>query len=361
MDNEMSLVIWRNYMTEYKEIRQWLYLNNNEIYFNITYVLAIVNGTPETRIFEQQENRALSFTRLRNDIKKAGAKITLAPAKDIQFIKGIDGKVIDKFSATQDEVEILSTKCLNKLLNYEEQRSNTPQSDNNFTYEYKTYGEITRKSDDQIFINIEKTRYDIEGRGYPYSNMLYPNPAVPAPSAKVLIYQAKKYQEELHEQNELISVKPTEIDFRGRSRRPKNSEYYVSWKLHEKLYCKYISGKTYNLGDRIKTIDELVAEAPKISDYTYRDNEDDATTRKLSKNDEEAFNKANKRIVKGITEKAKEQIEQAWELETHSRHELIETQRRLFKIRELLPKDNAPKQSIDPDILPTIRDLTNQY
>lgn len=136
---------------------------------------------------------------------------------------------------------------------------------------------------------------------------------------------------------------------------------YVSRSLHDYLYNKYIAGTTYNLGDRIKTIDELVAEAPKISDFTHRDNEDDATTRRLSKNDEESFNKANKRIVKGIAEKAKEQIEQAWELETHSRHELIETQRRLFKIRELLPKDNVPKQSIGPDVLPIIINLTNQY
>lgn len=348
-------------MTKYKEIRQWLYLNNNEIYFNIAYVLAIVNGTPETIIFKQQENRALSFIRLHNDIKKAGAKITLAPAQDIQFIKGVDGKALDKFSATQNELEILSTENLNKLLDYEEQRSSASQSDNNFTYEYRAYGELTRKSDNQIFISIEKTRYDIEGRGYPDGNMIYPNPAVKAPSAQTLRDQAKKYQEKLQRQNELISVKPTEIDFGSRSRRPKKVELYVSWSLHDYLYNKYIAGTAYNLGDRIKTIDELVAKAPKISDFTHRDNEDDATTRKLSINDEESFNKANKRIVKRIAEKAKEQIEQAWELETHSSHELIETQRRLFKIRELLPDKNDTKQSFGPDDLPKIRDLTNQY
>lgn len=251
-------------MTKYKEIRQWLYLNNNEIYFNIAYVLAIVNGTPETKIFEQQENRALSFTRLRNDIKKAGAKITLAPAQDIQFIKGVDGKALDKFSATQNEVGILSTENLNKLLNYEEQRSNASQSDNSFTYEYRAYGELTRKSDNQIFISIEKTRYDIEGRGYPCGNMIYPNPAVQAPSAQTLRDQAKKYQKKLQGQNELISVKPTEIDFGSRSRRPKKVELYVSPSLHDYLYNKYIAGTAYHLGDRIKKIDELVAEAPKI-------------------------------------------------------------------------------------------------
>ncbi|KGL66563.1 hypothetical protein LX03_08015 [Limosilactobacillus mucosae] len=347
-------------MSEYKEIRQWLYLSNNEICFNIAYVLAIVNGASESTIFQQQESRALSFTRLRKDIKKAGAKINLVPAQTIQFIKDINGEPIDKFSASQEEIEALSTENLYKLLEFEKQRLNIQQSENNFKYKYKTYGEITRNSDNELFINIEKTRYDIEGRGYTNGNMIYPNYAVSAPSAKVLIYQAKKYQEALSENNEIIKISPTEIDFGDRNRRPNNAEWYVSRKLHDFLYNKYISGKTYDLGDRIKTIDELLKSTPKISDYASN-KKGNITTYEMSLNDVEAFNKNNRRIVKKITEKAKEQVKKSWELESHSRHELIEAQRRLHKIRELLTKNNNSQPFIDQDTLMKIKNLTNQY
>lgn len=339
-------------MSHYKEIRQWLYLNftTGEILFNISYALAIINETPETTLFPQRETRALSYNRFRKILKKAKAEITLIPINEIDFIKDSSGNTIDHYSASLDDnLEALSSDSLLKVISYEKQKHYQTQNGNSYNYEYRTFGEITRKSDGKLFISIDKTAYDIEGRGYFTGNMVPPSLSGLVPSTDVLRRRAI----ELANEDELIKISPTEIDFNGRVDRPKSSSVYISRSLHDRLYNRYITGKKYDLSSRRKSIDELANSIPSLSEYG-RPVQGEQT---LSLSDIESYNKQIRRIIKKISEIANNNIIQAQNSESHIRHELIETQRRLAKIREIVDSDD----SLTFNQIYQIQDLTNQY
>lgn len=339
-------------MSLYREIRQWLYLNleTGVAYFNLSYSLAIINGTPESTLFPQRETKALSLNRLRSIINKAGAQITPIPSNEISFIKGSSGEPIDTYSANlNDNLEVLSSTELSKVLKFESSREYHKQTSEEYTYVYQTLGEILRKSDHKLFISVDRSLYDIEGRGYPVGNMTKPYKPLTMPSPRVFRAKAQA----LANNGDIIKVSPKEIDFDGRQNRPKNPELYLSRELHDKLFNYYVSNQKYDLASRTKSLTDLIDSFPSLDGHSSRKR----LKRVMDIYEEDAYNKMVKRTLNKIVDLYQQQITQVWDSESHIRHELIDTQRRLAKIREIVDSDD----SLTFNQISEIKYLTNQY
>ncbi|MQB69413.1 hypothetical protein [Limosilactobacillus reuteri] len=349
-------------MKSYKEIRQWLYLetqgiHKGDVYFNIVYVLAILNGTPESIAFKSVETMALSMSRLKKEIKKAGTLIKTVPVNNIEFIKNANGETIDKHSAgiVDEGVEIISSTNLLNLLQFENKKRKRNQTKQNYPYQYITFGEIERKSDGNVFLSLLRTQYDIKGYGYPNGLLEKPSEPITPPSLNVLREKAKLIAQD---DDQIIKIGPNEIAFGLRTNRPKHAELYLSPSLHDQLYNYYLSGQKYDLSNRKKSIDEIVKSTPKVTDYTIHNNLTD--TWDMSSDDIAAMNNKLKRDVKNIAAQAKKIIKSVSDSEVHSKHELIEAQRRLASIRSLVKKAKEQNQ-IDSSIADQIDHLSNQY
>ena len=348
-------------MKRYKEIRQWLYLDcaNNtmsNMFFNLAYVLAILNGTPETTLFYQQETNALSFQQLPKIIKKAGAKITLVPVNDIEFIKDVNGNILDQYSnsLSDEKIQVLKSSELAKTIHYMDGTKSKQQPMSDYPFRYSTFGEIVRKSDHQVFIDIAKTRFDIEGRGYPSGNAIRPIKSNFSPSIDVLRQKAKK----LAKSGQIIRINSSEIDFGDREHLPTGASIYISRELHDELFNYYVSGQKYDLKNRIRSIDSLVQSTPKIEDYAVHNK---AGIFDIDSTSMEAYDKKIRRNIKNIAKRAKETIQSSWDVENHVKHEMIDAQRRLSAIKQIISDNENKGNTINSALAQQIYNLANQY
>lgn len=352
-------------MKQYKEVRQWTYLDlqTGEIFFNEINVLAIVNNSPMNIDYETVEENGLSLENLYKIGKKGDINFSYIPSKDISFAKNYADEIIDVRSSMVDETKALSSKYLQDLLNYVSSIRGPVKSKDEKDYTMRTWGEIIRYSDNEFFISLKKCMYDIEGFGS--FNGIQHNSSEPVslPSLESFSYKAKELLK-TNERFKLIKVSPQDIDFHNRNLRSSNVETFVNIGLHDELFNFYSRKDFSGNQHRIKSIQDIIKNLHTPYDYASEKFAKGSITKaqnfQMSKEDIEAFNAYVRRIINTVASSAQKQIDDSIKSETHYFCNMKNAEHRLGLIFDELQTEKW-ESHIDPFFRQILINYANQY
>lgn len=352
-------------MKQYKEIRQWTYLDlqSGDVFFNEVNVLSIVNNSPMDVYYAPAEENGISLEGLYKLCEKANINFLNIPSKDILFAKNWEDKIIDLRSSMSNKTKVLSSINLKDLLNYVSSIRGPVQSSKEKSYTMRAWGEISRYSDNEFFISLKKCMYDIEGFGS--FNGIQHNSSEPTPLPSIESFSSKaKELLKTNDRFKLIKVSPQDINFNNRNLRSSNVETFVNISLHDELFNFYSRKDFSGNQHRIKSIQDIIKNLHTPYDYASEKFAEGSITKaqnfQMSKEDIEAFNAYVRRIINTVASSAQKQIDDAIKSETHYFCNMKNAEHWLGLIFDELQTEKW-ESHIDPFFRQILINYANQY